>query len=186
MRKEFFIVGIGAMAGIAWYLASPLFIDKSVFEPFPLTTNLTEQLTPEELIAHDATMQDAGPDTMMKESVGEMLQEAKMEMMREGMFVSVGHEGSGKARMVRAGDAYVLRLENLDVLNGPDLRVVLSPNKTIRKADDLGAYLELGMLKGNKGDQNYAIPEGVDVSGYLSAVIYCKAFHVVFNAATLE
>jgi hypothetical protein len=43
----------------------------------------------------------------------------------------------------------------------------------------------LGPLKGNIGNQNYAIPEDVDLSQFSSVVIYCKPFHVVFSYATL-
>ena len=42
------------------------------------------------------------------------------------------------------------------------------------------------MLKGNKGDQNYEIPDTVDVSIQRSVVIYCKPFSVVFSVATFE
>jgi hypothetical protein len=46
-------------------------------------------------------------------------------------------------------------------------------------------YLDLGSLKGNQGNQNYEIPEGVDLSEYNGVVIYCLPFHVVFATATL-
>jgi hypothetical protein len=56
-----------------------------------------------------------------------------------------------------------LRLENLDTSNGSDLRVWITdaPAKEgtagWRVFDD-GKYVSLGKLKGNKGDQNYALP----------------------------
>ena len=47
-------------------------------------------------------------------------------------------------------------------------------------------YLDLGELKGNRGNQNYPIPAGVNISTFNSVVIYCKPFAVVFSVATLH
>ena len=66
----------------------------------------------------------------------------------------------------------LLRLENFDVTNGPDLFVHLwkhgSPSE---KSDKEEGYISLGRLKGNKGNQNYIIPIDLDVSEYHSVVI---------------
>ena len=40
--------------------------------------------------------------------------------------------------------------------------------------------------KGNKGNQNYPIPDDVDVDSQMSVVIYCVPFSVVFSVATLQ
>ena len=47
-----------------------------------------------------------------------------------------------------------------------------------------GAF-EVARLKGNVGDQNYALPADLDLSTYRSVVIYCKRFGVVFSTAEL-
>lgn len=94
-------------------------------------------------------------------------------------------------KIVRLPDgSQTLRLENLDTSNGPDLRVLLSdaPVKEgvagWRVFDD-GKYLTLGKLKGNKGDQNYELPPGIDLSQYTSVSIWCDRFDVSFGAAAL-
>ena len=46
--------------------------------------------------------------------------------------------------------------------------------------------VELGSLKGNQGDQNYALPEGVDLNKYHAVAVYCERFHAIFGAARLE
>jgi hypothetical protein len=46
--------------------------------------------------------------------------------------------------------------------------------------------VDLGPLKGNIGDQNYEVPDGVDISEFGSVVIYCVPFHVFFSIATLD
>ena len=50
---------------------------------------------------------------------------------------------------------------------------------------DDGAYVDLGSLKGNKGNQNYPIPADVDLSDLTSLSIWCDRFDVSFGAAEL-
>src|SRR6266545_4802355 len=77
--------------------------------------------------------------------------------------------------------------ECLDTLNGPDLHVYLSE---VPAGGDARAYgerfVDLGKLKGNKGNQNYRLPVNVDLSRYRSAVIWCKRFTVGFGVAPLS
>ena len=99
------------------------------------------------------------------------------------------HKGSGEATIYRGPDgSHLLRLENLDVTNGPDLHVILSPNRDPKNQGDVKTtgYVDLGKLKGNKGNQNYPISDDVDIAIQGSVVIYCKPFHVIFSVATLE
>ena len=99
------------------------------------------------------------------------------------------HQGSGQAIIIRGTDgSHLLRLENFSVTNGPDLRVLVSPHPDPRTRDDLNArsYVELARLKGNRGNQNYVIPETVDVSTINSVIIYCRPFHVIFSVAPLK
>jgi hypothetical protein len=44
--------------------------------------------------------------------------------------------------------------------------------------------VDLGGLKGNRGDQQYEIPAGVRVSGR-TLVIWCRAFSAAFGSARL-
>ena len=99
------------------------------------------------------------------------------------------HKGSGQAIIYRGTDgSHLLRLENLNVTNGPDLRVLVSPHPDPRSRDDLNSrgYVELDRLKGNRGNQNYFIPDNVDVSTVNSVIIYCRPFHVIFSVAPLR
>ena len=82
----------------------------------------------------------------------------------------------------------MLRFEDFEVTNGPDLYVLLSPAADVASSDELDAagYVELGELKGNIGSQNYEIPAEVEVAEQGSVIIYCKAFHVLFSVAPLS
>lgn len=110
------------------------------------------------------------------------------QVLSTGSFKTVAHTGSGKVKIIDLGGdkGTILRFEDLDVDNGPDLRVLLSPNSNIQRADDLGNKIELGKLKGNQGTQNYTIPSNINIDDYKSVIIYCKPFRVVFNTAELQ
>ncbi|MEO0500775.1 MAG: DM13 domain-containing protein [Pseudomonadota bacterium] len=118
-------------------------------------------------------------------------QEAATEALPSGTFSgSKGHKSSGGASIVRLTDGrHALKLEeDFRVTNGPDLRVYLSAAPDPRSRTDVeGAnYVDLGELMSAKGDQLYPIPEGVDLAGVNSAVIWCRAFSVFFSAAPLQ
>ena len=108
-----------------------------------------------------------------------------------GALISHEHASSGTVRILELPDgSRILRLEGLDTSDGPDLRVWLSDAPVIEGAAgwhvfDDGAYLDLGALKANKGDQNYQIPPGANLADYGSVSIWCARFAVSFAAAEL-
>ncbi|RIV38576.1 DM13 domain-containing protein [Micromonospora radicis] len=112
-------------------------------------------------------------------------------MVSSGEFVSHEYETSGTARIVRAADGeHRLELVGLATSNGPDLRVWLTDQPVLEgragwHVFDDGRWVELGKLKGNRGDQGYAIPADVDLSDLTSVSIWCKRFAVSFGAAPL-
>ncbi|MFK7901334.1 MAG: DM13 domain-containing protein [Nitratireductor sp.] len=109
---------------------------------------------------------------------------------RVGTFkdADAAHKGSGKAELLKLGGADILRFTNFQVTNGPDLEVWLVEAPTPQNSSDVknSKWLSLGVLKGNKGDQSYQIPQGTDLSKYGSAVIWCEQFGVLFASATLK
>ena len=182
------IAAIPAIA-LAWWLASPLFIDTTVDEEFPLTVSaeIPEGFTREEVEETMATM--AKMDNTMTEPM--------MPAMSAAMVLSMGnfrdadsfHKGSGTATVYQLEDgSHVLRFEDFRVTNGPDLRVLLSkhPDPMTRDEFSSAEYVEIEPLKGNIGDQNYELPPDIDGTDYQSVVIYCKPFHVLFSIAPLS
>jgi Electron transfer DM13 len=102
-----------------------------------------------------------------------------------GEFRGLAHDTSGTARVVTLeGGKRILRIEDLDTDNGPDLVVYLSPQPADGNGFGNGA-VNLGKLKGNKGSQNYELPADVDPASFGSVVIWCKRFSVAFGAAPL-
>jgi hypothetical protein len=76
----------------------------------------------------------------------------------------------------------VLTLTRFAVNNGPDLRVYLVPGD----GKDTGKHIDLGGLKGNKGNQKYDVAAGADTARYRTVVIWCRAFSVAFARARLR
>jgi hypothetical protein len=78
------------------------------------------------------------------------------------------------------------RIEDLDTSSGPDLRVYLSQAPADGSEDSLDdAFVDLGGLKGNQGDQNYGIPAGVGLDDFQSVAIWCRRFSAGFGVAPL-
>ena len=177
-----------AVLALAWWLGSPVFLSKTVDEEFPLTVDATvpENMTRAEVeaVMKGMAMVDAPmSEGMMPGMVGATA-------VKTGTFRDADrfHRGSGSVTIYRLDDgSHVLRLEEFEVTNGPDLRVILSPHADPQGRSDVTAagYVELGKLKGNIGNQNYPIDAGVDVGAFNSVVIYCKPFHVLFSVAPL-
>jgi hypothetical protein len=108
--------------------------------------------------------------------------------LAQGGFVPLGrYSGEGTALVLNDGtDQRFLRFENFSTDNGPDLRVYLTASDA---NGDTGAFdddfVDLGVLKGNIGDQNYEIPTDVDLSVYDTVVVWCVRFSTPFTAADL-
>lgn len=106
-------------------------------------------------------------------------------VLSRGEFFSGEHSTSGTALVVALPDgSLVVRFEGLDSSNGPDLRVVLSPDGA-SESSDYSNRLIIDELKGNIGDQNYTLGADVDLTQYKSVVIWCERFSVAFGAAPI-
>jgi Electron transfer DM13 len=103
-----------------------------------------------------------------------------------GRFDSLDESASGRAAVVRlVSGARVLTLTAFSSSNGPDVRVYLVAG-AVRRGSDVRDIRDLGALKGNRGNQQYSIPDGVDIQRYATVVIYCRTFAVAFGAAALQ
>lgn len=106
---------------------------------------------------------------------------SNIELLR-GRFRSGEHATRGTASVVRLPDGRrFLTLASFSTSPGPDLRVRLVPGDSHGAA---GA-VDLGALKGNRGNQQYRVPGDVRVAGR-TVVIWCRAFSVPFGSARLR
>lgn len=156
------ILAVGLPVGLI--LGSPLFIRTELREDSP--------------VAAVEPSRAPGADPGASAPVGG----ARVVLVGEFQGADEFHFGSGRAMLVEtAAGQYTLRFENFSVRNGPDLFVYLSPS-----ADGYAdGALELGGLKASDGSFNYEVPAGTDIGSFRSAVVWCRAFSVLFATAPL-
>ena len=163
MLKPQLIIGsiVVVVGAIGWYLFRPelIFINKTVNESLPASA-----------------------------SIASAARDPQTSVLATGRFHSVSHETSGVATIHQLGDGKrLVRFTTFETSNGPDVRVYLvaakdaSDNETVTRA----GFIDLGAMKGNKGDQNYEVPTNIDLSQYQSVTIWCRRFGVNFATAPL-
>lgn len=193
LSKPVLITGGILIAGaLAWWFISPLFIDRFVNEELPASkktsiTHMAKTVSESKRDEFITTMNEVAKENKEMEQGMPNAKDGTV-LISSGSLRAVAHEGSGSVRVLRLEPYkdHIVRFENLDVLNGPDLHVYLSTGLNIESKKDLAQFVDLGKLKGNQGNQNYVIPDNIDLSKYNSVVVYCKSFDVVFAAANLE
>lgn len=124
--------------------------------------------------------EQAMPDNMPAEPI----------VLSTGSFITIdpvhGAEGTATVYELPEGNR-VLRFEDFESTNGPQLHVFLSKENPTTTFSGIGDdAIDLGALKGNVGNQNYDIPADVNLDEYQSVVIYCVPFSVVFSSATFS
>lgn len=175
LRKPVVLVPL-VLLGLAVITAGLL-----AFQPWRLFTNVTvDEALPTVSSAPAASSSSTTTTTQPEPTT-----------LATGEFISHEHGTAGSVRILELPDgSRVLRIENLDTDNGPDLKVWLTDAPVIDGPSgwlvfDDGEYVDLGSLKGNKGSQNYAIPADVDLADLTSVAIWCDRFSVSFGAAAL-
>jgi hypothetical protein len=179
------LMGLPPLAFSVWALA-PAFFDKTVNEDFPVVAAVAPPSTaapaPSPTSGAAATSAPGAGSTTPTAATTTVPVPAGPVRLAAGMFSGLaGHDGTGDAALYRLPDgSNLVRLENLDLQNGPDLVVYLVPE---RGQTDLDGAVSLGDLKGNKGNQNYPVPADVDPTAYGGVLVWCRAFSVEFAGA---
>ena len=170
MKKKTMAAGALAVVAIAgWYAFRPerLFVNTTVDEALPAPAPAGAAAA----VPADSIASAAPPVTLAA-----------------GRFHSNAHETSGSASVLDLGSGRrVLRLSEFSTSNGPDVRVYLvaAPDVNDDATVKTAGFVELGELKGNRGDQNYEVPSTIDLAKYQTVTIWCKRFSVNFGSAPL-
>jgi len=159
-RRNLIIATSVLLLGLGWYAFRPelLFIDKTVNEEFP-------------------------------NGVAVASIEKRPMAISMGNFKSLAHETKGTASIYQLGDGKLtLRLTQFETSNGPDVHVYLTAAQIEKGSDAIkqAGFVDLGSMKGNKGEQNYDIPPSVDLAKYKNVTIWCARFGVNFGEAALN
>ncbi len=130
---------------------------------------------------------------MVNRSVNEAMPNApgaaSAQALESGRFYSILHPTEGTATIYQMGDGTrVLRFTSFSTSNGPDVHVYMvaaDDAKDIATVQQAG-FVDLGVIKGNIGDQNYTLASDLDLAKYRAVSIWCKRFSVNFGAAALR
>jgi hypothetical protein len=161
MKKKVWVVAGLVVAAIAWYAFRPelLFVNTTVSEAFPTAR------------AVNASDSASNP-----------------RQVAMGSFKGYAHETKGNAGIYEVNGKRVLRLTNFETSNGPDVHVYLvaAPDAMDAATVKTAGFIDLGPMKGNKGDQNYEVPDNADLTKYRAVTIWCARFNVNFGTAPLK
>jgi Electron transfer DM13 len=104
--------------------------------------------------------------------------------------ITSGHPTSGTAKLIKLVDGtFIVRLENLQTVGGPDVRIWASEGTNLANSGTVGAsaYTDLGRIKSTNGNQNYDLKLSAEqVSKIKSVIIWCQSFSVAFGGAALK
>ena len=195
MKTVLILLAAALVFAAGWFFVSPLFIDEQVDEPLSFvladgTFDIDKVMAmPEaERLGMKEEIMDAAaamPDHPSEEAMPDA---PRVVASGEFMDADAVHKGRGTASVYALPDGNsVVRFEDFRTTNGPALVVYLANHPSPTTADEVtdGGFVNLGKLKGNVGNQNYEVPEGVDISEYGSVVIWCELFGVLFSPAAL-
>ncbi|WP_240341865.1 DM13 domain-containing protein [Arthrobacter sp. Alg241-R88] len=181
MRKRVVVPAVLLVAVIAFAVGLYLFQPWRIFTSSTVVEDIPAVATPAATPAIGSLEPSAAPPAV-----------AVPRELATGQLISHEHTSSGAVKILELPDgSRILRFEGLDTSDGPDLRVWLTDAPVIEglagwQVFDDGAYLDLGALKANKGDQNYDIPAATVLGDYTSVSIWCARFTVSFAAAELN
>lgn len=110
------------------------------------------------------------------------------EVLNSGRFLTVDrdHETTGTVEILQKENRIYVRLGmDFSTTEGPDVYLLLH-EKNPPIGYDQADYLPISRLRSFNGTQVYQVPEGVALDQYVSVVVWCKEFNIVFGAAHVE
>jgi hypothetical protein len=143
-------------------------------------------------VAEPTAEPSSGPEAAGRESGGERAEAGGGERGQDsgpaqnvevasGSFEGVsGHSGTGEAAVIELAEGgRVISFGDFEVdpgAGGQDLRIWLSAGDPDSDSAATEDYVEVAPLRGEAGDQQYELPEDVNLDRYSSVVIWCVPF----------
>jgi hypothetical protein len=179
------IAVVGLVIGLVLFKPWLLFVDVRVDEQLPTVATATAQAQPSPVASSPASAVPSAAVPSAPAPAGPV-------QLAAGSLISHEHTTSGTVRIIKQPDGVrVLTLEDLATSNGPDVHVWLSAAHVVEGTGGWftagsADHYDLGIIKGNQGNQVYEIPADVDLSKYTSVDLWCVQFSVSFGATELS
>src|SRR3989344_1579262 len=172
-KKAFIILGIIIVLIVAWYLLSPIWRNVERNDSSPLIGDQFESMDQATRMEFEKQTQEMQKMSMEKTTASP----TGAQLLAKAPFVARAHDVSGEVLLIEDNGKKILRFENFETINGPDLRIYLSADLSNNDIVDLGP------IEATKGSINYELPEGVDTDKYSKVLVWCRAFRVLFSYA---
>ena len=175
--------GLAVLVGLHWRrLAVPVIaswlVSSMAVGGFLLLTSAVDRVVDENVVTVPRTSGSPSPANAAEPTASAAPAKGPRVLLA-GPFSAGAHPTRGQATLVeKPGGARVLTLTQFETDPGPDLRVYLVPGD----GSSVSGALDVGALKGNKGDQQYDVPTDAPDG---AVVIWCRAFTVAFGTAPL-
>lgn len=173
---------------IAWYLISPIFRVIEQEEASPLGDDISSRSSP--LMVKDRMdSMDAAAKAEFERQVIEAAKNVKAmaesappaaRLAAQGEFKPRAHDVAGRALLIEKDSQKILRFEDFETINGPDLRIYLSSELGVEDA------VELGPIRATRGSVNYELPAGTDTAKHNKVLVWCYTFSILFSYAELK
>lgn len=157
-KKTLIAIATVIVLAVAWYALSPLLRNVELDEASPLNNQPSLSMTA-----------DPSPSAIVETKI-----------LAQGNFIANAHDVKGKALLINDNGKKILRFEDFETINGPDVRIYLSKN--LDNAD----YVEVDKLKATKGNVNYNVADSVDINKYNKVLVWCEDFSILFSYAELK
>ncbi len=180
MKKILWAIAIILILSIGYYVISPLFISTQLNDADPLAEVIVEETASNN---EENTTKNMTEELKAMENETIELDEPmppSPSVTHEGTFIPNDHRVAGSAKIIDVNGEKILRFENFDTVNGPNLHIYLS---TDMSDDD---FIDLGEIKATTGNINYEIPADIDVETYDTVLVWCVPFGVLFSYAELS
>ena len=167
--------------GVLIWTYYPGFYDKSINEKLPTFTEILleeKKLQKEEIIVPLET-------NIWIKTVESTIQYPIL--LRTWQFYSTDIESSWDIKIYDYWDKKILRIENLKTKNWPDLKLYLWKKSNLQNEKDLHFWkIKISSLKANIGNQNYVLPDWINIDDFESVAIHCDTYNHSFWFANIK
>ncbi len=175
----FVLALVGGGGYVVWVLQNSMELDEA--SPLAVTPDTGVKDALDSMSADERARFDREVDAMRGEAMEKTdAMPPEPRVAARGTFKPRAHEVAGEALLIEGGDQKILRFENFETINGPNLHVYLASDLS---ADD---FVDLGKIRATKGNVNYEIPASVDTQRYNKVLVWCVPFSIVFSYAELR